>query len=79
VVIALEDQEIQSDRRLGRVKVKFPWDHEGRFDDKSCCWLRGTSNWSCGMTPPRTGMEVMVTFLENDPDQPLISGCLCCR
>lgn len=79
VIIALEDEEIQSDRRLGRVKVKFPWDREGRFDDKSCCWLRGTSNWSCGMTPPRTGMEVMVTFLENDPDQPLISGCLCCR
>lgn len=79
VVIALEDEEIQSDRRLGRVKVKFPWDREDRFDDKSCCWLRGPSNWSCEITPPRTGMEVMVTFLESDPDQPLISGCLCCR
>ncbi|WP_429439987.1 type VI secretion system tip protein TssI/VgrG [Pseudomonas sp. BS3782 TE3695] len=79
VVIALEDEEIQCDRRLARVKVKFPWDREGRFDDKSSCWLGGASNWSCEITSPRTGMEVMVTFLENDPDQPLISGCLCCR
>ncbi|MCP3751585.1 type VI secretion system tip protein TssI/VgrG [Pseudomonas sp. SBB6] len=79
VVIAVEDEEIQSDRRLGRVKVKFPWDREDRFDDKSSCWLREASSWSCEITPPRTGMEVMVTFLESDPDQPLISGCLCCR
>ncbi|WP_339527315.1 type VI secretion system tip protein TssI/VgrG [Pseudomonas sp. EL_65y_Pfl2_R96] len=79
VVIALEDEEIQCDQRLGRVKVKFPWDREDRFDDKSSCWLRGASNWSCEMTPPRTGMEVMVTFLESDPDQPLISSCQCCR
>ncbi|MCE6981722.1 type VI secretion system tip protein VgrG, partial [Pseudomonas frederiksbergensis] len=79
VVIAVEDEETPSDRRLGRVKVKFPWGSEDRFDDKNSCWLSGAANWSCEITPPRTGMEVMVTFLESDPDQPLISGCLCCR
>ncbi|WP_027912266.1 type VI secretion system tip protein TssI/VgrG [Pseudomonas sp. URIL14HWK12:I7] len=79
VVVALEGEGIQSDRRFGRIKVKFPWDREDRFDDKSHCWLKGTADWSCEMGPPRTGMEVVVTFLENDPDQPVVSGCLCCR
>jgi len=79
VVIALEDEEIQNDRLFARIKVKFPWDREDRFDDKSRCWLKRGSDWSCEIGPPRTGMEVMVTFLENDPDQPLVSGCLCCR
>ncbi|WP_024619000.1 type VI secretion system tip protein TssI/VgrG [Pseudomonas kilonensis] len=79
VVVALEGEGIQSDQRFGRIKVKFPWDREDRFDDKSCCWLKGAVDWSCEMGPPRTGMEVVVTFLENDPDQPVVSGCLCCR
>ncbi|MFJ7141472.1 type VI secretion system tip protein TssI/VgrG [Pseudomonas protegens] len=78
LVIALEDQANSRDRRVGRVKVKFPWDREGRFDDKSSCWLAGTANWHCEVTPLRPGVEVKVAFLENDPDQPLISGCLCC-
>lgn len=79
VVIALEDEEIQGDRRFARIKVEFPWDREDRFDDKSRCWLKRASDWRCEMGLPRTGMEVVVTFLENDPDQPVISGCLCCR
>ncbi|MBD9465773.1 type VI secretion system tip protein TssI/VgrG [Pseudomonas sp. Pdm06] len=79
VVIALQDEEIQSDGCLVRIKVKFPWDRDDRFDDKSRCWLMGPSDWGCEVGPLRTGMEVMVTFLENDPDQPLVSGCLCCR
>ena len=79
VVVALEGEGIQSDRRCGRIKVKFPWDREDRFDDKSHCWLKGAAEWSCEMGPPRTGMEVVVTFLESDPDQPVVSGCLCCR
>lgn len=78
LVIALEDQASPCDRRLKRVKVKFPWDREGRFDDKSSCWLEGAANWRCELTPLRPGVEVRVAFLENDPDQPLISGCLCC-
>ncbi|MDU8609163.1 MULTISPECIES: type VI secretion system tip protein TssI/VgrG, partial [unclassified Pseudomonas syringae group] len=62
------------------VKVQFHWDREGSGDDKSSCWLRVSSSWAGnrygGMTIPRVGMEVLVTFLEGDPDQPLISGCL---
>ncbi|WP_431494949.1 phage baseplate assembly protein V [Pseudomonas brassicacearum] len=79
VVVALEDEEIQIDRRLGRIKVKFPWDREDRLDDKNSCWLRAASHWKCEIAPPRMGMEVKVTFLENDPDRPLISSCACCR
>ncbi|MGP8540138.1 contractile injection system protein, VgrG/Pvc8 family [Pseudomonas protegens] len=78
LVIALEDQANSRGQRFERVKVKFPWDREGRFDDKSSCWLAGTANWRCDVTPLRPGVEVKVAFLENDPDQPLISGCLCC-
>ncbi|BBP59712.1 type VI secretion system tip protein TssI/VgrG [Pseudomonas sp. St316] len=77
VVLSLEDDEIGHDC-FARIKVKLPWDREDRFDDKSCCWLKGASNWRCKTGPPRPGMEVRVTFLENDPDQPLIGGCLCC-
>lgn len=77
VVIALEAEE--SDRCFARIEVKFPWGREDRFDDKSRCWLKRVSDWRCEMGPPRTGMEVVITFLENDLDQPLVSGCLCCR
>ncbi|MDD1017893.1 contractile injection system protein, VgrG/Pvc8 family [Pseudomonas sp. TNT2022 ID1048] len=79
LVIAMEDEAPRTDGRCARLKVKFPWDREGRFDDKSSCWLGGAANWQCELTPLRTGVEVRVTFLESDPDQPLISGCLCCQ
>ncbi|MDP9530340.1 contractile injection system protein, VgrG/Pvc8 family [Pseudomonas protegens] len=78
VVIAVDDEALRGDRRLARLKVKFPWDREGRFDDKSSCWLGGAANWRCATTPLRAGVEVRVTFVESDPDQPLVSGCLCC-
>lgn len=78
VVIAVDDEALRVDRHLARLKVKFPWDREGRFDDKSSCWLGGAANWRCATTPLRAGVEVRVTFVESDPDQPLISGCLCC-
>ncbi|MGC5698573.1 type VI secretion system tip protein VgrG [Pseudomonas sp. NFXW11] len=70
IVIALEDRE----RQAGRVKVRFPWDREGRFDDKSSCWLQMASD--CPGEPLSMGMEVLVTFVENDPDRPLLGGCL---
>ena len=64
----------------GRIKVKFHWDREGKSDDKSSYWLRVASSWAGnnhgGVTIPRVGMEVLVTFLEGDPDQPVVSGCL---
>ncbi|RMN34016.1 Rhs element Vgr protein, partial [Pseudomonas cannabina] len=79
VVTGLKGQEIHCDRH-GRIKVQFHWDREGAGNDRSSCWLRVSSSWAGngygGMVVPRVGMEVLVTFLEGDPDRPLVSGCL---
>ncbi len=72
-------EEVHCDQ-YGRVKVLFHWDRLGESNDNSSCWLRVSSNWAGdrygSVTLPRVGMEVLVTFLEGDPDQPLICGCL---
>ncbi|MCU1749390.1 type VI secretion system tip protein VgrG [Pseudomonas sp. 6D_7.1_Bac1] len=72
-------EEIHCDQ-YGRVKVQFHWDREGLADDKTSCWLRVSSSWAGdrygAIAIPRIGMEVLVTFLEGDPDQPLVTGCL---
>ncbi|SEN42072.1 type VI secretion system secreted protein VgrG [Pseudomonas sp. ok272] len=64
----------------GRVKVLFHWDREGQLDEHSSCWLRVASGWAGNaygsMLLPRIGMEVRVSFLEGDPDQPVVTGCL---
>ncbi|MBC3199380.1 type VI secretion system tip protein VgrG [Pseudomonas poae] len=64
----------------GRVKVRFHWDRLEKSDDKSSCWVRVASGWAGNgfgaMMIPRVGMEVLVTFLEGDPDRPLVNGCL---
>ncbi|SHM99804.1 type VI secretion system secreted protein VgrG [Pseudomonas asturiensis] len=79
VVTGPAGEEIHCDRH-GRVKVQFHWDREGQANDQSSCWLRVSSSWAGNrygsMVIPRVGMEVLVTFLEGDPDRPLISGCL---
>ena len=66
--------------QYGRVKVQFFWDRLGQADDNTSCWLRVASNWGGkrygGVAIPRVGMEVLVGFLEGDPDQPLVTGCL---
>lgn len=70
-------EEIHCDE-YGRVKVQFHWDREGRNDDRSSCWLRANQGWAgsgWGMIIiPRIGQEVVVDFLEGDPDQPIIMG-----
>ena len=72
-------EEIHCDPQ-GRIKVQFHWDSEGQADANTSCWLRVASNWAGNhwgsVTIPRIGMEVLVSFLEGDPDQPLVSGCL---
>ena len=72
-------EEIYCDAH-GRIKVQFHWDREGKANDKSSYWLRVASSWAGSshgsVTIPRVGMEVLVTFLEGDPDQPVVSGCL---
>ena len=79
VVTGPPGEEIHCDR-YGRVRVQFHWDREGQGDDKNSCWLRVASGWAGngygGLVIPRVGMEVLVDFLEGDPDQPLVSGCL---
>jgi len=79
VVTGPAGEEIHCDK-YGRVRVQFHWDREGQADDKTSCWLRVSSSWAGdrygGIAIPRVGMEVLVTFLEGDPDQPLVTGCL---
>ena len=73
------NEEVHCDE-YGRVKVQFQWDREGQHDGNSSCWLRVASRWAGdrygAVTLPRVGMEVLVAFLEGDPDKPVISGCL---
>ena len=79
VVTGPPGEEIHCDE-YGRVKVQFFWDRHGQADDKTSCWLRVSSSWAGdqygAIAIPRVGMEVLITFLEGDPDQPLITGCL---
>ena len=79
VVTGPKGEEIHCDQ-YGRIKVQFHWDREGQGDDRTSFWLRVASGWSGnqygGIAIPRVGMEVLITFLECDPDQPLVTGCL---
>jgi type VI secretion system secreted protein VgrG len=62
----------------GRVKVQFHWDRQGGKDHNSSCWVRVSQNWAGknwgGMFIPHVGQEVIVDFLEGDPDRPIITG-----
>jgi type VI secretion system secreted protein VgrG len=77
VVVGPSGEEIFTDK-YGRVKVQFHWDRYGKDNEKSSCWTRVSSPWagkSFGFVQiPRIGQEVVVDFLEGDPDQPLITG-----
>ncbi|MCJ7784008.1 MAG: type VI secretion system tip protein VgrG, partial [Desulfobacterales bacterium] len=77
VVVGPKDEEIYTDK-YGRIKVQFHWDREGKKDDKSSCWIRVASIFAGGqygaIFTPRIRQEVVVDFLEGDPDQPLITG-----
>jgi type VI secretion system secreted protein VgrG len=77
VVVGASGEEIFTDK-YGRVKVQFHWDREGKKDDKSSCWIRVAQIWAGkqwgAIHIPRIGQEVVVSFLEGDPDQPLIIG-----
>jgi len=62
----------------GRVKVKFHWDRYGKNDDSACCFLRvGQLQTSGSVILPRIEWEVLVDFVEGDPDRPLVAGRLC--
>jgi type VI secretion system secreted protein VgrG len=76
-VVGPAGEEIYVDE-YGRVKVQFHWDREGRNDQNSSCWVRVSQNWAGAkwgaIFLPRIGQEVIVDFLEGDPDQPIITG-----
>jgi type VI secretion system secreted protein VgrG len=79
VVVGPSGDEIHVDR-LGRVKVWFRWDRVGPKNERSCCYVRVATPWASqgyGMiTTPRIGDEVVVSFLEGNPDRPLITGAV---
>jgi hypothetical protein len=73
-------EEVYTDAH-GRVRVQFHWDRHGRRDDRSSCWVRTMQGpWAGGgwgfQFVPRVGMEVAVSFLDGDPDRPVIVGAL---
>lgn len=76
-VVGPSGEEIYTDK-YGRVKVQFHWDREGKRDENSSCWIRVSQPWAGkgwgGITIPRIGQEVIVDFLEGDPDRPIIIG-----
>ncbi|MCK2149815.1 type VI secretion system tip protein VgrG, partial [Marinobacter alexandrii] len=77
IVTGPEGEEIHCDEH-GRVKVRFPWDRYSQNDEHSSAWLRVSQGWAGGqygfMALPRIGHEVIVSFLDGDPDQPIITG-----
>lgn len=79
IVVGKAGEEIWTDQ-YGRVKVQFHWDRQGQADENSSCWVRVAQGWAGkgwgAMAVPRIGMEVIVSFLEGDPDRPLVTGCL---
>ncbi len=77
IVVGPKGEEIWTDK-YGRVKVQFHWDREGKKDENSSCWIRvamiwAGKNWGA-VHIPRIGHEVIVDFLEGDPDRPIITG-----
>jgi type VI secretion system secreted protein VgrG len=76
-VVGPAGEEIFTDK-YGRIKVQFHWDREGKFDAGSSCWIRVGQLWAGkkwgAMFIPRIGMEVIVDFIEGDPDQPIVTG-----
>ena len=77
VVVGPSGEEIFTDK-YGRVKLQFHWDRLGKKNEKSSCWVRVSHPWAGknfgAIHIPRMGQEVVVDFLEGDPDQPLITG-----
>ncbi len=77
IVVGPAGREIHTDE-YGRVRVQFHWDREGTYDEKSSAWVRVASNWAGSnygfMALPRIGQEVIVQFLDGNPDRPIITG-----
>ena len=77
IVVGPSGEEIHTDE-YSRVKLQFHWDRYGKSDENSSCWVRVSQLWAGktwgGIHIPRMGQEVIVEFLEGDPDRPIITG-----
>lgn len=77
MVVGPSGEEIHTDK-YGRVKVQFPWDRYNKADENASCWVRVSQPWAGkgwgAINIPRIGQEVIVEFLEGDPDEPIITG-----
>ena len=77
MVVGPSGEEIHTDE-YGRVKLQFHWDRQGKADENSSCWVRVSQAWAGkgwgSMHIPRIGQEVIVEFLEGDPDRPIVTG-----
>ena len=78
-VVGPAGEEIYTDEH-GRIKVQFHWDRGGGFDENTTCFIRVVQPWAGNgwgfVFLPRIGMEVAVTFIDGDPDRPIVTGCL---
>jgi len=76
-VVGPSGNEIETDKH-GRIKVQFHWDREGKKNENSSCWVRVSQPWAGNgfgfIALPRIGHEVVVSFLDGDPDRPLVTG-----
>ncbi|HAT32999.1 MAG TPA: type VI secretion system tip protein VgrG [Janthinobacterium sp.] len=79
LVVGPSGEEIWTDQ-YGRVKVQFPWDRDGVKDDKSSTWLRVAQSVAGkgfgALFLPRVGQEVVISYLNGDPERPLVTGCV---
>ncbi|WDU49223.1 type VI secretion system tip protein VgrG [Taylorella equigenitalis] len=77
VVTGPAGEEIWTDK-YGRIKVQFHWDRDGKRDENSSCWVRVSSPWAGsgfgGVQIPRVGEEVVVDFVDGQPDRPVVIG-----
>lgn len=78
-VVGKNKEEIWTDK-YGRIKVKFHWDERSKGDESSSCWIRVSQsmsgkNWG-SIYIPRVGQEVLVDFMQGDPNQPIVIGCV---
>lgn len=77
IVVGPKNEEIFTDE-YGRVKVQFPWDRYGNCDEYSSCWIRVSQDWAGAawghIAIPRIGQEVIVSYVDGDCDQPVITG-----
>ena len=80
-VVGPPGEEIYCDE-WGRVKVSFPWDRESENNEFSSCWVRVSQGWAGGswgsMAIPRIGQDVIIQYVNADPDQPMITGRTYC-